>query len=176
MSMTSYEVTSTPIEGKWFEINPKAIDRTLFQNKREDNNQERTRLLILKAFTELKNNPQKYGEKFQTSMPKKVWSVMTAAELKEIASIFGDHNANWIEQAFEWAQRIYNGESWETVCNNNDTANWYRLVVWENGYARLVGGSNNVPINLPASYVFNYDYFSFSRVYNAVPLVVRYTR
>ena len=30
--------------------------------------------------------------------------------------------ADWVEQAFEWAQRISNGESWKTICNDADTA------------------------------------------------------
>ena len=77
-----------------------------------------------------------------------------------------------MEQALEWAQRICNGESWEAVCNDADTANWYRLVVWKNGYGRLVGGSRNRNFYSPASDVDNYDYNSNYWVDYTVPLVV----
>ena len=50
---------------------------------------------------------------------------------------------NWTEQALEWAQRISNGETWESICDNSDTANCLRLVAWENNYYRLIGDSGN---------------------------------
>ena len=90
-----------------------------------------------------------------------------------MACKLGDHNADWVEQALEWAQRISNGESWEVICNNADTANWYRMIIWKNGYARLVGGSRNRSNVFPASDVHNYDYDSYGIIYT-VPLVVLY--
>lgn len=132
--------TQKPTVGEWFEVKPQAIDQRLFETKREDYRQEAARKLILQAFAKMKNNPEKYGKNFETMMPKKTWDFKTVAELKEMASKLGDHNADWIEQALEWAQRIANGESWKAICNDKDTVRWFRLVVWKNGSARLAGG------------------------------------
>lgn len=168
------QATNTPKEGQWFEVNPQSIDQTRFQSKREDEKQEKTRLLILEAFSQLNNNPEKYSRTFETMMPKKDWSSKTVKELKEMAEKLGDHNANWVEQALEWAQRICNGESWENVCNNEDTASWYRLIVWKNEEARVVGGSCKYDKNHPASDVDHHNYFPNDGVSITVPLVVRY--
>ena len=169
---TTAKVAQVPTEDQWFEVNPQTINQSLFKKKRKDERQERTRKLILAAFAEVKSSPEKYGRKFKTMMPKKTWTYKTVAELKQLACEFGNHNADWVEQALEWAQRICNGESWEAVCNNADTANWYRLVVWKNGYARLVGGSRRGSNSYPASDVNFYDYYSYGRIYDTVPLVV----
>lgn len=171
---TTAKVVQKPTEDAWYKVKPQAIDQKLFKKRRKDKMQEATRQLILEAFAEMKDNPEKYGKNFKTMMPKKTWSLKTVAQVKEMASKLGDHNADWVEQALEWAQRIANGESWEAICNDKDTANWYRLVVWKNGYVRLVGGS-----------VCNYNDVSASNVYGSVcsgnyflsstvPLVVLY--
>ena len=173
---TTAKVAQVPTEDQWFEVNPQTINQSLFKKKRKDERQERTRKLILEAFAEVKSSPEKYGRKFKTMMPKKTWTSKTVAELKQLACEFGNHNADWVEQALEWAQRICNGESWEAVCNNADTANWYRLVVWKNGYARLVGGSRSEGNVYPASDVDNVDCNSNRRICNTVPLVVLYEK
>lgn len=172
--ITTAKVPQKPTEGEWFEVKPHAIDQKLFEKKRNNNRQEVTRQLILEAFDEMKNNPEKYGKNFKTMMPKKTWSSKTVAQLKEMASNLGDHNANWVEQALEWAQRIANGESWEAICNDKDTANWYRLVVWKNGYSRLVGGSVDYLIYDPASSVGGSYCDDGDKLYSTVPLVVLY--
>ncbi len=173
---TTAKVAQVPTEDQWFEVNPQTINQSLFKKKRKDERQERTRKLILGAFAEVKSSPEKYGRKFKTMMLKKTWTFKTVAELKQLACEFGNHNADWVEQALEWAQRICNGESWEAVCNNADTANWYRLVVWKNGYARLVGGSRcNGNFN-PASDVDFIDCYSSRSISNTVPLVVLYEK
>lgn len=173
---TTGKVLKVPTEDQWFEVNHQVINQSLFQEKREDGMQEETRKLILDAFAEVKNSPEKYGRKFKTMMPKKTWNSKTVEELKQLACELGDHNADWVEQALEWAQRICNGESWEDVCNNADTSNWYRLVVWKNGYGRLVGGSCRISDCGPASFVGSYNYLSiFSNNYT-VPLVVLYEK
>ena len=106
-------------------------------------------------------------------MPEKKWNgLKTVAELNAYANDLDGQMADWVEQALEWAQRIFNGESWETICNNADTANWYRVILWENGCYRLVGGSRNNNNNNPASDVNNNDYNSNNRINNTVPLVV----
>lgn len=173
---TTAKVAQVPTEDQWFEVNPQTINQSLFKKKRKDERQERTRKLILEAFAEVKSSPEKYGRKFKTMMPKKTWTSKTVAELKQLACEFGNHNADWVEQALEWAQRICNGESWEAVCNNADTANWYRLVVWKNGYARLVGGSRHNSDYYPASDVYNYDYYFGDGFNSTVPLVVLYEK
>lgn len=173
---TTAKVAQVPTEGQWFEVNPQTINQSLFKDKRKDERQERTRKLILEAFAEVKSSPEKYGRKFKTMMPKKTWTSKTVAELKQLACEFGNHNADWVEQALEWAQRICNGESWEAVCNKADTANCYRLVVWKNGYARLVGGLRVDGYGFPASDVDDYVHGSNGRVFYTVPLVVLYEK
>ena len=173
---TTAKVAQVPTEDQWFEVNPQTINQSLFKQNRKDERQERTRKLILGAFAEVKSSPEKYGRKFKTMMLKKTWTFKTVAELKQLACEFGNHNADWVEQALEWAQRICNGESWEAVCNNADTANWYRLVVWKNGYARLVGGSRCNGNFYPASDVDFIDCYSSRRICNSVPLVVLYEK
>lgn len=173
---TTAKVAQVPTEDQWFEVNPQTINQSLFKKNRKDERQERTRKLILEAFAEVKSSPEKYGRKFKTMMPKKTWTSKTVAELKQLACEFGNHNADWVEQALEWAQRICNGESWKAVCNNADTANWYRLIVWKNGYARLVGGSRNFNLDNPASDVDYDDYYSNDRINYTVPLVVLYEK
>lgn len=123
------KVAQKPTEDEWFEVKPYTIDQQLFKKKRKDEQQEATRQLILKAFVEMKNDSEKYGINFRTMIPKQEWAYKTVAQLKEMARRLGGHNADWVEQALEWAQRIANGESWEAICNDADTANWYRLVV-----------------------------------------------
>lgn len=168
------KVSQKPTEGKWFEVKPQTIDQKLFEKKRRDNRQEETRKLILEAFAKMKDNPEKYGKNFKTMMPKKTWLSATVAQLKKMASKIGDHNADWVEQALEWAQRIANGESWNAICNNKDTAKWYRLVVWKSGYARRVGGSINSSNYYPASFVDNLGCNVGYDLLYTVPLVVLY--
>ena len=170
-----YEVAQKPTEGKWFKVKPLAIDQTLFKEKREDGRQEKKRQLILEAFEELKKNPKEYGRNFETMMPKKIWKQKTVADLREIACNLGDHEANWVEQTLEWAQRIANGESWEDLCNKPDTANWLRAVIWKNGYTRLIGGSVRINLFGPATNVFDFlNLFDYENANNIVPLVARY--
>ena len=171
---TTAKVAQMPTEDAGFEVKPQAIDQKLFEKKRKDNRQEATRKLILEAFAKMKDNPEKYGKNFKTMMPQKTWKSKTVAQLKDMASNLGDHNADWVEQALEWAQRIANGESWEAICNDKDTANWYRLVVWKDGYTRLAGGSVSDNGNFPASDVDFSNYYDISTLSNTVPLVVLY--
>lgn len=112
---TTANVAKVPTEDQAFEVNPQTINQSLFQKERKDRRQEETRQLILEAFAKVKSNPKKYGRKFKTMMPKKTWRSKTVEELKQLACKLGDHNADWVEQALEWAQRICNGESWEAV-------------------------------------------------------------
>lgn len=170
------ELVKTPTEGKFFKVDPTVIDETLFKEKRKDSRQEITRQIIWDAIINMKMRPKKYAKPFKTMIPVKTWTeTKKAEEFKEIASNLGDHMADWVEQALEWAQRITNGESWEEICNNPDTANWHRIILWKD-YVRLVGGSCNKNDNVPASTVHDDQYFYGSGVGfdTAVPLVVGY--
>ena len=170
---TTAKVAQVPTEDQWFEVNPQTINQSLFKKKRKDERQERTRKLILEAFAEVDKHPEKYASAFYTLMPEKKWNgLKTVAELNAYANDLDGQMADWVEQALEWAQRLFNGESWETICNNADTANWYRVILWKNGCYRLVGGSRNININYPASDVGNRGYYSNDRIIGAVPLVV----
>ena len=93
-----------PTEGIPFPVNPLGIDRKLFQEERKDPRQEETRQLILQAFTKVDEYPEKYGKPFNTLMPKKTWDWKTVNELGKLATELGNHEADWVEQAIEWAQ------------------------------------------------------------------------
>lgn len=166
------KVEEKPREGKWFEVKPTEIDQRLFSETKKEKSQEKTRKLIVEAFAEMKNEP-KYARPFETLIPDKTWDVKGVDELNMIACNLGDHMADWVEQALEWAQRIANGESWQEVCNDADTANWYRLIEWKDGHARLVGGSCYYYDNFPASNVSSYGVSPFGRLDYTVPLVVK---
>ena len=167
------DLAQTPSEGKLFEVNPLEIDRSKFEKPMSNRKQEWTRQIIQEAFAEVDKHPEKYASAFYTLMPEKKWNgLKTVAELNAYANDLDGQMADWVEQALEWAQRLFNGESWETICNNADTAYWYRVILWKNGCYRLVGGSRNYNVLNPASDVFDYDYGSFNCIYDTVPLVV----
>ncbi len=141
---TTLEIASIPTEGKCFEVNFFSIDQNKFKRKRKNPIQEQLRQQILKAFVEVANNPERYALPFKTVIPKRPKGLLIprkAEEVKEIAECEGDHNANWVEQTLEWAQRISNGENWRTLCNKNDTAKWHRLIEGTNGEFLCVGGA-----------------------------------
>lgn len=166
-------MAEAPVQGKWFEVKPLEIRQSLFQKQRVDVRQERTRILILEAFLEVKMNPRKYGRNFKTKMPKKTWDKKSVKDLKKEARKYCNSCiADWVEQALEWAQRIDNGESWESLCNKDDTAEYMRLVVWKNGSARIVGGG--LEWKIPPSDVFDSNYPTHCVLDDVVPLVVSY--
>ncbi len=172
---TEGKKVARPSEGEWFEVDPQAIDQKLFEEKRADPDQEALRKLINEAFYEMNNNPEKYGKKFKTLMPKYTWGRATVASLQKMACELGDHNANWVEKALEWAQRIANGEKWEIICNNPDTgANWFTLLIWKNNQLRLVGGSYQLCNLGSPSKVWKHTYNPDTLIECAVPLVVAY--
>lgn len=180
-----------PIEGKYFEVDPFSIDRKLFLNDRKDSKQESARQLINQAFLQLDKYPERYGKKFYTLMPECTWNCgKSTKEIYDIALELGDHIANWVEQALEWAQRITNGETWEALCNDDDTAKWHRLIEWKKeGYLIMVGGATTSYIpsipshgHCPATEVFVFNehdaghpiscpYGAWSKT---IPLVVTY--
>lgn len=168
----TFEIASKPTEGKCFEVNPMGIDRSLFQKKRSDSRQEETRKYILEAFGKADKYPVSYAQPFITLIPIKIWEgSKTVEELKQYAKELGGQHGNKTEKAFKWAQRISNGETWEAICNDPDTAECYELVDWENGSSKLVGGSRDHGDDCPASSVSigNYDY---EHLIDTVPFVV----
>lgn len=167
-------VTMVPKVNQWFEIRPKAINRKLFEKKRKDIKQEKIRRLIIDAFIQMDSEPKKYSRNFKTMFPQKIWKYKTVKELNKLATILGDHNADWVEQALEWAQRIDNGETWEMLCNSPDTSKWYRVVMWSDGCARLVGGSYRDNVFTAATDVGEYRYAVNIVPIDSVPLIVSY--
>ena len=161
-----------PIEGKWFQVNPKAINRALFKNKRIDEEQERVRKLILEAFSEVDKN-SKYSEPFETMIPVRPKSFNFEKEVKEFAKQIGDSQTNWIEQALEWAQRISNGETWESLCNQPDYNKWFRLIIGKEDKSWFIGGCCEYGITIPTTYVSALAHYFESRVWVSVPSVVR---
>ena len=163
-----------PIEGKWFEVNPKEIATDLFKEKREDSKQEVVRQLILQAFSEMHRYPKRYNNPFEVMRLDKNWENKNLSELLLLAKCIGNHNADWVEQCFEWAKRIQNGESWETICNEADTAKWRRIVIWKDGRARIVGGAIMINSSDSATTISPGFLYEFNMVNEATPSIVRY--
>ena len=158
-----------------FAVKPLEIDRRKFRNSMSDRKQERTRQIIQDAFYAVDKCPKKYSAPFYTMIPKKNWKGdKTVEQLKAYANDLGGSMADWVEQALEWAQRISNGESWETICNNADTAHWYRLIEWMyNGGVTRVGGSSNLCYCESASEVhLGVGHMPRDTIAYTVPLVV----
>lgn len=166
--------SSKPQQGKWFEVNPLDIDQTIFEWKREDPNQERVRQIILDAFTEMKNNP-KYCKPFRTTFPERTWQTTTVEQILILADQLGDHVADWVEQALEWAQRIANNESWESLCNEPDESTFFRLVLSKYGDREwIVGGSWLYASHCPATDIGQCKANYYENLKHTVPLVVKY--
>lgn len=165
-----------PAINKWFEVKPLAIDQTLFQNKRKDKKQEEKRQIILEAFIQLEFYPEKYAKNFKTMISDLVYRGGTPGDLRDYAESHGDHMADWVEQSLVWAQRIANGESWETVCNKPDTIKWPRIVDWKSYKFKKIGGSGRYCAGLnPASHISKEDYRVTDNFYDdVVTLIVDY--
>ena len=161
---------------KHYEVNPMDIiaNEDIFKEKRDNSLQETTRKIIIEAIGEAKRNP-KYKRKFETIIPKKIETVKTVKELEVLACNIGEHMADWVEQALEWAQKIIDDKTWEKVCNNPDTNKCYRLVKWKNGQPRIVGGSTlDNEFRLSPSNVDMSDLNYNNIIIDAVPLVIVY--
>ena len=168
-------VARQPDEGERFSVNCWGINRNSFIEPRSDWNQEWTRNTILAALKEVDKHPDKYQKKFDTIIPKDVkgGGYTSEEDVKAHAKALGGHVANWVEQALVWAYKIDRGASWKSVCNDPDTAEMRRLIIWKDGNMRLVGGSNEYFRKYPASTVDDNNYRLFvTRVWDAVPLVV----
>lgn len=103
-------------------INIQEISREKFLQARNCPEQERVRRIILKAFSEADTNPKDYRE-FLISSEQHVGSV-----------------ANWVHLALEWAKEISEQDSWD-ICTKIDDDDFHKVVLWEDGYVILTGGS-----------------------------------
>ena len=116
---------SPPTEGEVFEVDLSRIKRELFRLPRKDDEQEGTRQLIIEAFSKVDSTTQK----FQVYVPKRTWKGRREPSwLQSYAKQFGGRVATWLEWALVLAQRISNGESWENICNDFDTAKNHWMV------------------------------------------------
>lgn len=120
-------------------VNLKSINRDLFVTPREDEDQEKVRKLIQEAFSEADSKPEKYSQAFETLVPDIDVLCYTKSKLIVLAYDLGDHMADWVEQALEWAQKISDGQSWESICNYPDTSKNRRMIIWKNGNYATVG-------------------------------------
>lgn len=172
------EVAQKPVEGELFKVTPKEIDRSMFEKPMGDQRQEETRILIQEAFAEVDKYPEIYAEPFFTLIPERDWELwITFKELEAYANNLGGEIANWVRQALEWAQRIFNGESWEDICNKSFTVKFNRAILWKNGNYKVVGDgictdTDSESYIYPASSISKRDYPSYFKCISCVPLVV----
>lgn len=175
--------TTIPLPDEWFDVDPVfLINQESFQKKRSNWSEERTRLIILEAFEEAKRNPERYLKKFRTMYPsrKREDGRLTEAEFEEIACKIGDHQVDWVEKAFEWAQCISNDEliGWKTTCSILDSSNWIRVIKGKDGKLKGVGaiGENAFPTRygLPTDINDFDDNVGSMEPYQSVPSIVSY--
>lgn len=163
-----------------FWVNPVKINQNLFIKERKDKKQERTRLIILEAFAEMKEDPERYAKPFKVIIPRKTWEEKQVGELIEISSKIGDHIADWVELALEWAQKLERSDVWwEAICNDPDDTAWFRMVIWKDGLARRIGGcarDNGIynPIGASNSDIQDSLGGSKYKVKNTVPIIISY--
>lgn len=167
---TTQAKTAQAEETQCFDVFPYSIDRSLFQEEREDAQQEWTRQIILNALSHAYSGLFRYNKPYQVVIPAKTWSShISAWDLIDIARGYGNGIAEWAELALVWAQRISNGETWETLCNEPDTDARPRIVSWKDNALRCVGGKG-----VPATCVGKVSLDISIPLIEAVPLVVRY--
>ena len=169
------ETENKKIEGLRFNVDPNSINWKLFEEKRTDDEQEKTRQMIINAFHEMNRYPKQYKKTFKTILPAKTFDAKNVKEIKAMANGVGDHIADWVEQALELAQRISNGESWEDICNKPDDAPFFRWIKWINNGGVLIGGVSGKwrGYSFSASKITYYR-FAYHLFKVAVPLVVSY--
>lgn len=110
-----------PREDEWFEVNSQTIDRSLFESERSDEDEEEVRGWIQWAFEQVEKEPEKYAEPFETIISKNACMQYLSCTTMEHLTYKFDRT-DIVEQLLEWAQRISNGETWEAVCNDKETA------------------------------------------------------
>lgn len=177
-SNKTVKTVETQSDGKHYIVDLKTINRSLFDTPRKDRNQEQVRNLILSAFNEADKNPDQYSQPFETIIPKKEYSRKRRKdELYVLAYKLGDHLANWVEQFLEFAQRISDGEKWESICNNPDISDCQRIIIWIDGEMHIIGSYYDNHSPQPAYIIRDFPRDSEDEkieVYSSVPLVIKY--
>ena len=158
---------------KGVEVNPILIDEPTFEIEKKDfySHKESTMQVIQKAFIEMKKDLRRYARPFEIVTPAELESVYTEEKMVALAEKYGDHIADWVEQALEWAQRIANGED---IFNKSDDSKWFRAISWQDGHVCLVGGANELNNHDSVASIHEFNVNSSYQIYNAVPAVVRY--
>lgn len=158
---------------KGVEVNPILIDEPTFEIEKKDcySHKESIMQVIQKAFIEMKKDLRRYARPFEIVTPAELESVYTEEKMVALAEKYGDHIADWVEQALEWAQRIANGED---IFNKSDDSKWFRAISWQDGHVCLVGGANELNNHDSAASIHDFNVNSSYQIYNAVPAVVRY--
>ena len=169
------ELIRGPMDEAWFIVAPAKIDRSLFGESRKDAKQEKVRSLIAESLDMVCKDTRFYKKTFKTFRPEKIFTRSSEFSLFEQARWNGNYLGSWIEQALEWAQRIQNGEAWETLCNEKDDLRWYRMIIWRDGEIRLIGGSTkNGDKSSPTKITGSDDVNFKSKLENyTIPLVVK---
>ena len=113
-----------------FYVEPQTINMSLFLKEREDMVQEGTRMIINKAFEELRNDFQYYGRVYETMIQNhKEWRGL---EIEKRAEAMGAQLSDWVLEYLELAQFISNADNtdqaWRDVCNNLDLTRYYREI------------------------------------------------
>ena len=158
---------------KGVEVNPITIDESIFEmgEKGYYSHEEYIMQLIQKAFIEMKKDLRRYARPFEIVTPAELEPVYTEEKMVALAEQYGDHLADWVEQALEFAQKIANGED---IFNKSDDSKWFRAISWQDGHVCLVGGSEEFNNHDCASAIHEFHVNSFYQLHNAVPAIVRY--
>lgn len=178
-------IPASPIEGKWFMVNPKSIDRKLFEEEREDNLQERLRKLILQIFKSVDENPNICAHPFEILIPSEkqlpslMWAETEKKTIREFSQLLKSYNSSYswattTEQFLVWAQQIQNGETWEDLCNNQDTITRHRLITdKDKEKIYTIGGASTGERVNSAIYSFRSTCIPGFKISGAVPMIVR---
>lgn len=159
---------------KGVEVNPITIDESIFEIGEKEHyysHEEYIMQLIQKAFIEMKKDIRRYARPFEIVTPAELEPVYTEEKMVALAEQYGDHLADWVEQALQWAQKIANGED---IFNKSDDSKWFRAISWQDGHVCLVGGSEEFNNHDCASAIHEFHVNSFYQLHNAVPAIVRY--
>ncbi len=163
-----------PIEGEWFLVEPRNINRNLFKTDSWIGPEEQQALRkINNSFDLLDIQPDKFGKPFEILVPKKNWENKTVKEMINMCKDYGGKFSTGIATGFLWAQIIDNGETPKNYCEGPDTLECYRLVAWENGVF-LTGGSQESSLDFSATHIEMIPMFDTFVPDNTVPQIIRY--
>lgn len=115
------------IQNMWYEVKPRDIKEDLFLEPRKDPDQEKLRKNILDDALRWR---KKYSRNFKIMAPKITWpKIDDIFELNDMTYELGGHHiAHRIELYLLLAQRIQNGESWESCLQQPE--DYFILVIW----------------------------------------------